>query len=196
MADRDAGKARVIAEEAIHEGFVRLSKVTVELSWQGERHQIVREIHDHGHVAAVMPVDPERRTGILIRQFRPVPFLTGETGWLWEVPGGLLDGQEPADCARQETLEECGVHLRDIMPLGVMWTSPGAVKEQVHLFWGVYSEKPPRATGGLDSESEMIEVHEMPLREIAARLGSGDITDAKSIVALYRLIAARADLFD
>lgn len=194
MSD-NARAARVVGREELYRGFVSLERTVVELQWRGRSHRMVREIHDHGHVAAIVPVDPVRRTAILVRQFRVSPFLDGEDGWLWEIPGGLLDGQLPGDCAVREAHEEAGIVLSDVQPLGVFWMSPGIVKERVHLFWGRYCDPPPKPTGGLDHENEVIEVHELPLAEIGTLLSDGRITDAKSALALYRLRALHGDLF-
>lgn len=196
---RDEGSTeapRVVDEAPLYQGFVRLSRVTLELEWHGRRQRMVREIHDHGHVAALFPVDPARRMGLLLRQFRAGPYLDGDDGWLWEIPAGLLDGEAPEACAARETREETGVDVSDIASLGEIWTSPGVVKERVHLFWAAYQGPPPAATGGADGETEIIEVHELPLDEIAARLDADQITDAKSALALFRLRALRPELFE
>lgn len=187
-------RASQIGEMTLYSGFVRLSRVTIEVEWAGRRHRVEREIHDHGHVAAIVPVDPLRGMGLLLRQFRAAPFLDGGDGWLWEIPAGMLNGDDPADCASREAQEETGLRVNEIASLGIIWTSPGVIKERVHLFWATYSGPPPSAIGGREGEGEMIEVHELPLAEIAARLDSGDITDAKSALALYRLRALRPEL--
>ncbi len=186
---------RLIGEEPVYSGFSRVSRVTLEMDWAGHRHRFIREVHDHGHVAAVVPVDPERGMGILLRQFRASPFLDGGDGWLWEIPAGILDGEPPDLCAAREGEEETGVPVTRISRLSEVWTSPGVVKERVYLYWGVYSGPPPHRLGGLAGESEMIEVHELPLEEIGARLDAGQITDAKSALALHQLRALRPDLF-
>ena len=41
---------------------------------------VVREIHDHGSGVAVLPVDEERRTVLLVRQFRVPAFLDDNDG--------------------------------------------------------------------------------------------------------------------
>jgi GDP-mannose pyrophosphatase NudK len=189
------GGPRIIDEAPLYEGFVRLSRVRLDIEWRGRHHRMVREIHDHGHVAAIVPVDAARRMGLLIRQFRACPFLDGEDGWLWEIPAGMLDGEAPEVCAAREAREETGVELSQVEPIGVIWTSPGVVEERVHLFWGIYDGPPPAAIGGADGESEIIEVHELALEEIAARLDGGEIIDAKSAIALHRLRAKHPHLF-
>ena len=190
----DAGP-RIVEQHPLSEGFVTLTSMTVEVPWQGKTQRLVREIHYHGHVAAILPVDPSRGVGLLIRQFRVTPFLDGADPWLWEVPAGLLEGDPPDRCARKEAHEEAGIDIRTAEPLGDVLSSPGIVRECVYLFWGTYEGPPPAATGGLDHEGEMIEVHEFPLAEIARMAEDGEIVDAKSAIAVFRLKARRPDLF-
>ncbi len=189
-------KPRIVAEVPLFRGFIRVDRYTLQAEWKGRTVRMDREIHFHGHAAAILPVDPGRRTGILIRQFRVAPLLDGESGWLWEIPAGLLDDEAPRICAAREAEEEAGVAIGDIEALGKSYASPGLVRECVELFWGRYSTPPSSATGGLDEEAELIEVHELPMSEIGRMAENGDITDSKSAVAIFRLKARRPDLFE
>lgn len=186
---------RIVDELVVYDGFAKMTRYTVEASWHGKTFRLDREVHFHGNVAAVLPVDPVRNTGILIRQFRVVPFLDGGDGWLWEVPAGLLDSDTPERCAAREAREEAGIAIENLESLGDSLSSPGIVRECVHLFWGIYKSPPPSAIGGLDHEGEMIEVHELPMREIGRLAKTGAIVDAKSELAVVRLWARRPDLF-
>lgn len=190
-----AAAPRILDEQPIYQGFITLSRVTAEVGWGGRRLRFSREVHFHGHGAAVLPVDIDRRTGLMIRQFRLPAFLDGGDGWLWEIPAGLLDGDAPQDCAGREAVEETGARLVMLQPLGVSLSSPGIMREVIHLYWGRYQGPHATRTGGLASESEMIEVHELPLREIAAMADRGDIADSKSAVAIFRLRARHPELF-
>lgn len=191
----DQDRPRITDRETLYSGFVELNRVGIEFDWGGKRRHIEREIHDHGNVAAIVPVDPKRQRVLLIRQFRAGPFLDGEDGWLWEIPAGIIHEEAPEECAVREAKEETGAALRTVSPLGAIWPSPGLVKEKVHLFWGVYEGPPPSATGGMEDESEFIEVHELPVVEVISRLDAGEIGDGKSALALYLLRAQRPDLF-
>ncbi|MEJ8572913.1 NUDIX hydrolase [Microbaculum marinum] len=186
---------RIVREETLSDGFVRLDHLLVEAPWGGGTVRLDREVHFHGHGAAVLPVDPARAAGILIRQFRVPAFLDDGDGWLWEVPAGLLDGDSPEQCALKEAREETGVAVESLESLGDSLSSPGVMRERIHLFWGTYSVPPSSATGGLDHEGEMIEVHELPLVEIARMAVDGEIVDSKSAMIVFRLMARRPDLF-
>ena len=155
-----------------------------------------REIEDHGDAAAVLPFDPVRRLAVLVGQFRaPVAFAKGPAELL-EAPAGLLDGEEPAACARREALEEVGLALRGIQPVGRVWGSPGISTEFMHLFLAEYAEADRVAAGGgLASEHEDVRVVELPLRELAAHADRGEIIDLKTFALIQTLRLRRPDLF-
>ncbi len=187
--------ARITSRKTLHEGFARLDLLHISVRSPAGSAEIEREVHSHGHVAALLPVDPGRGTGVLVRQFRTAPFLADEDAWIPEIPAGLLDEESPAACAEREAGEETGLEIREVEPLGATWSSPGALFERVHLFWGRYEGPPPAAHAGLDEEAELIEVSEMPLAEIRRMCIDGRIEDAKTVIAVLRLAALRPDLF-
>jgi 8-oxo-dGTP pyrophosphatase MutT (NUDIX family) len=66
----------------------------------------------------------------LLRQYR---YATG--GWLWELPAGKIDDEEPpAQTARRELEEEAGREAADWRELGCMHSSPGIFTEVVYLY--------------------------------------------------------------
>lgn len=186
---------RVVDERLVYDGFVKLTQVTVEARWAGRLMRFSREVHFHGHGAAILPVDVDRRMALLIRQFRLPAFLDDGDGWLWEVPAGLLEGDAPDACVTREAREETGAEVTALESLGGSLSSPGIMREIIHLYWGRYSGPHSARTGGLDSENEMIEVHELPLSRVAEMADRGEITDSKSAIAIFRLRARHPDLF-
>ena len=64
----------------------------------------IRESYDRGHAAVILPFDPDRKTVLLVRQFRLPAYLFDGDGHIIEACAGLLDGNDPADCARREGL--------------------------------------------------------------------------------------------
>ena len=50
----------------------------------GRMDRLIREVHDHGHGAAVLPYDAARRTVLLVRQFRLPAYLNGTDGHIIE----------------------------------------------------------------------------------------------------------------
>lgn len=138
------------------------------------------EMIRHPGAAAVVPVasDPsgDNPTLLLIKQYR---YATG--GTLWEIPAGrLAPGEDPAACARRELLEEVGVTAGRVERLTTIWTTPGFTDERIHLFWAADLKAGVHAR----EEDEFIEVVPQPLSETLAAIRSGEICDAKTVVAV------------
>jgi len=145
-----------------------------------------REVADHGDGAAVLPIDKARGTVLLVRQWRTgAAFNNEHDGWLIEACAGLLDGDDPMQCARREAHEELGVNIQNVRHVADCFSSPGAVAERLVLFVADYTEQDRvDGGGGLAHEDEDIEVIEMPLAESFAMIASGGIMDAKTIILL------------
>jgi hypothetical protein len=66
-----AASHEIVALETLHEGWGKLLRLTIRLP---DGHSIKREVEDHGAAVSVLPYDPERRTALVVRQFRAPPF--------------------------------------------------------------------------------------------------------------------------
>lgn len=179
----------VRATEVIFSGWAKVKRVTFDLTRRdGRKATLVREVYEYGDGAAVLPYDPVRGTVLLVRQFRIAAELNGGNGFLIEACAGLLDGDEPAACARREGEEELGYGLREIRPLARAYAAPGAIAERLSLFTARYSPADRISDGGGEEhEGEDIEVLEMKLTEALAMIGRGEIIDMKTIVLLLQL---------
>ena len=138
------------------------------------------EIIRHPGAAAVIPCASDPANGdptiLMIRQFRHAA-----DGLLWEIPAGTLaPGEAPEACARRELHEETGVVADRIERLTSIYTTPGFTDEVIHLFWaqGLTAGVPER------ERDEFIEVKPMPLSEVLAGIKSGEVRDAKTVVAV------------
>lgn len=182
---------RIVSATRIHQGWLSLDMVTVELA--GER--VEREMVLHPSGAAVLAYDPDRRVALLVGETRP-PVLREGAAPLAEAIAGALDGDEPEACARREALEEGGIRLGRLEPAGTVWMTPSTSTERVHLFLAAYAA-PDRvaAGGGLDEEAEHLAVREMPLAGLAAQADAGTLADAKTLLLVQALRLRRPDLF-
>ena len=160
----------------IHRGaVVDLGLETVELP-NGEI--LALEIVRHPGGAVVVARDEDNRVG-LIRQFRHAA-----GGWIWEFPAGLPEpGEIPLEAAKRELREETGCLADKWESLGSTLTTPGFCTERLHVFLatGLTIEQADL------QQHEFIEVHWTPLPEVLAMAQRGEIDDAKTIVALFRL---------
>lgn len=134
----------------------------------------------HPGAAAVVPFLEDGRV-LLIRQYR---YAAG--GFILEVPAGKLDpGEEPAMCALRELEEETGRRAQRVEALGSILTTPGFTDERIYLFAAFDLLEVPQAL----EANEVIELAPMSLEQALDLIWSGELTDAKSVVAL--LYAAR-----
>lgn len=98
----------------------------------------MREVHDHGHGACVLPYDRRRGTVLLVRRFQLPAYLDDTDGFIIEVCAGLLDGDDPAVCAKREAEEELGFRLSHLRQMASTFMTPGAVTERLTMFLADY----------------------------------------------------------
>jgi nudix-type nucleoside diphosphatase (YffH/AdpP family) len=157
-----------------------------------------REIVDRGSGSAVLPYDAGRRTVVMVRQFRAPVLYGGGPEYLVEAVAGLLDeGDTPEACARRETMEEAGLRIGVLEPVGAAWSAPGATTERIHLYLAPYTPDSRVASGGgLAHENEEIEVLELGFDEIDAMLARDEFMDLKTLVLVQALKLRHPPLFD
>ena len=149
----------------------------------GVTETLSREMHDHGHGATMLPYDQHRGTVLLVRQFRLPVHLNGGDGFIIEACAGLLDGNDPAECARREAEEELGFRLSSLRKVANTFMSPGAVTERITLFLANYDHDHRIGEGGgVAHEGEDIEILEIPFNELRRLVKSGGIVDAKTVM--------------
>lgn len=149
----------------------------------------IRESYDRGHAAVILPYDRERKTVLLVRQFRLPVHLQGDDSLLIEACAGLLEGDDPETCIRKEAEEELGYRLSQFTLLYEIYMSPGSVTEKLSFFVAQYSPTDRISDGGGNAnEGEDIEVIELPLDEAWAKVKSGEIIDAKTVLLIQHAL--------
>jgi nudix-type nucleoside diphosphatase (YffH/AdpP family) len=179
--------------KVIHSGWAKFVLATIRLP---NGAIVRREIEDHGAAVAVLPYDPQRKTAVLVRQFRAPVLLAAEREETLEAIAGSIEGPDPRACARREALEEAGLELDSLDYLFTGWTMPGVSTERMHFFLASYREGSRIGPGGgLASEHEFITVVEFALAELANMVEHGRLDDVKALVLLQTLRLRRPDLF-
>ena len=170
--------------EPLSHRWAKLDRYTIRyIRRDGTPDTLVREVHDHGHGASVLPYDATRGTVLLVKQFRLPVHLQGDDGFIIEACAGLLDGDDPATCAKREAEEEMGFRLSNLRPMVTAYMTPGAVTEKIALFLADYGHESRVGEGGGHAhEGEDIEVLEIPFAEMRAMVKDGRIMDAKTVM--------------
>jgi nudix-type nucleoside diphosphatase (YffH/AdpP family) len=180
---------RIHAEELLSDNWYVLKKYTFDLrrrdgSWQSQ----TREIYDRGNGATILLYNRERRTVLLIRQFRMPTYVNGYHGYLIESAAGLLDNASPEERIRLEAEEETGYRVGHVEKIYSAFMSPGSVTERIHFFIGEYQPGDRVSDGGgLEDEGEDIEVLELGFEAALAMVESAEIVDGKTIMLLQYL---------
>lgn len=182
-----------LEDHVLYQGWNRLVMVKIRTALGSI---ISRSVEDHGSAVAVLPYDPRRKVALMVRQLRAAVFYAFGVPSLLEAPAGLLDGEDPADCARREAMEETGVRLGSLQSLGQVYPMAGISTESVHLFLAEYHLADRVGEGGgLADEAEEIEVVELGLRDLAADLDAGHLPDMKTFALVQTLRLRSPELF-
>jgi ADP-ribose pyrophosphatase len=173
MSEGD-GDVRLIARRVLWEGSVGSFGLDTVVLPGGQRTELA--ILYHPGAAAVVPfLDRERI--VLLRQFRHAA-----GGTIWEVPAGKLDaGEDPAFCAARELAEETGYRAGRLERTGEILTTPGFTDERIQLFCAY-----DLVAGATAHEHhEVIRTEILPLARALALIDAGEISDGKTIAALF-----------
>ena len=103
---------------------------------------------------------------------------------VWELPAGTLDvpGESSLAAARRELEEEAGYRAQRLEALCVMHASPGFLDEQIEAFVATDLARTQQAL----EPTERITVETVKLHDALEMCQRGDITDAKTQVALFQ----------
>lgn len=137
-----------------------------------------REVVEHPGGACVLYV----REGkvLLVRQFR-YPYME-ET---LEIPAGKLNaGEDPAVTAARELEEETGWVPASVEHLFTIYPTPGYSAEKIYI----YAASGVREGTAHPDEDEFITAAFYPLEEVARMIASGQIRDAKTIIAVQHCL--------
>ncbi|MCU6663290.1 GDP-mannose pyrophosphatase NudK [compost metagenome] len=181
-------KIDLIKDKVLSENYFVLRNVTYDLTRSnGEVIRHKREVYDRGNGATILLYNREKKSVVLIRQFRVATWVNGNLeGRLIETCAGLLDDDEPEVCIRKEAVEETGFAVGDVRKVFELYMSPGGVTEIVHFFIAEYSEAQRTSAGG-GVEDEDIEVLELPFAQALTMIQTGEIRDGKTVILLQYL---------
>jgi len=174
MSDR----VRLIRRVTLHQGaIIRLIRETLELD--GRR--MVRETVQHPGAVVILPMRDASHI-VFVRQYRRA---VGRS--LLELPAGTLTaGERPIACARRELEEETGWRARRMRRLLRFYAAPGFSSERMTLFLA----QGLRWVGARPDPDELVRPVVLSLQVAHAKIASGEICDAKSVIGV--LLAFRS----
>lgn len=172
---------KTLESQKIYEGAIinlRRDKVTVQ---NGTSY---REIVEHNGGAVLAALTAEGKL-VMVRQFRK----PAERVML-EVPAGKIDaGETPMQAAVRELKEETGYTAGNVKHLLSFYPSVGYSQEQLHL----YLCTDLTAGETCFDENEAIDIEEMEVELLFNMVQSGQIQDAKTVIAILMVRALLAE---
>jgi nudix-type nucleoside diphosphatase (YffH/AdpP family) len=179
-------RVRIKDVKTLSDDWYLLKKTTFDFlrsdgTWQRQS----RETYDRGNGATILLYNLERRTVILIRQFRFPAYVNGHSGMLIEAAAGLLDTAGPEERIKAEVEEETGYRVDHVRKIFEAFMSPGSVTEKLYFFVAEYdADSKTAAGGGNRAEGEDIEVLELSIDDAMTAIERGEIADGKTIMLL------------
>ncbi|MEK6410326.1 MAG: NUDIX hydrolase [Acidobacteriota bacterium] len=133
------------------------------------------EIVHHNGGAGTLPVFEDGSVA-LVKQWR---YPLGR--YSLEIAAGRIEpGHTPEETAARELEEELGYRATELRKIGEFNVAPGYCEERLFVYLATGLEASEQH---LDDDEE-IEIVRMPFAEALARVQSGEIDDAKSIIAI------------
>ena len=174
---------QVISSEQRFEGRVFRVRSDCVRYPDGAEHTV--DVVEHGGSAAIIALTADDAI-VLVRQYRHP--LRRE---VWEIPAGRLDpGEDPVEGALRELREETGYTAGSARSLGAVAMTPGYSDELIHF---VHAQRLQPGEQSLDDD-ERIAVEAFSVERAVRLMETGQIADAKTLLALSWFRGERAEL--
>lgn len=154
--------------------------------------EVVRLNFVRGDSVAAIIFNPVTQNLIFVNQFRyPIFTKDHDHAWSVEIVAGMIEeDKSPEEAMVREIIEETGYKVSHLRPISSFFPSPGGSNERIYLFFAKADQSDRiHGGGGLIEEGENIQILEIPLKKVFQMLNTGEILDAKTIIALQWLKA-------
>ncbi|WP_299671615.1 NUDIX domain-containing protein [uncultured Roseobacter sp.] len=193
------GEIDLIDQRRVYAGFFALDEIDLRHTrFDGDlSDEMTRGVFVVSDAALVLPYDPMRDRVLVVEQMRVGPLARGDaTCWQFEPVAGLIDpGETPEETARREAMEEAGVTLGALHPVGESYASPGNSTEFYYTFVGI-ADLPDAAAGlgGLEAEQEDIRAHLMSFEDLMRLCDTLQAANTPLVMLAYWLARHRERL--
>lgn len=175
--EKDPLEELPLSSDQVFDG--RLLKVWLDQVRLPNGAQSGREYIRHPGAVVVVALLPDGQL-LLERQFR-YPLRRAFV----EFPAGKIDaGEDILDCAQRELREETGYVAAQWQYVGVMHPCIGYSDERIEIFFA----NGLGHVGHCWDEGEFLEIFSLPFEALETAIHHGEITDGKTITALYRCL--------
>ncbi len=164
-----------IKSELIYEG--KILNLTRDQVLLDDNKITFREIVHHRGGVAILACSNDNKF-FLVKQYR-----YSISQYTLEIPAGKLELNDKSilDAAKRELEEEIGYIANNIVHLGLTYPSPGYTSEPINIF---YASDLIKTQTNYD-EDEQIEIFKLSLEQILEMIKNGQITDGKTINAIF-----------
>lgn len=186
---------QILSNEVLFRAFHTLRKVRFAfIATDGERREASHEVLERRDASVILLHRTDADTLVLVRQWRLAATVNGQNEPLLEACAGLIDeGETPLQAALREAEEETGYRPASARELFAIFPSPGVITERLYLFFAQVTRADRAGEGGgVEHESEDVEIVEIAADEVAGMLRRGEIADAKTAIVLQWFLLARA----
>ncbi|WP_051062669.1 NUDIX hydrolase [Ilumatobacter nonamiensis] len=174
------GDFRRLSESTVHQGYIwHIANAEFEAP-DGRRFE--RDIVRSPGAVGIVPLifDAEGNPSVvLVSQYR-APY----EELVIEIPAGMRDieGEDTAEVARRELVEEAGLDAGQVDLLGEIYPSPGMTDSVTWIY--LATECRPVPTDRQGPEEDFMETLHTPLADALEMIDRGEIRDAKTVAGL------------
>jgi ADP-ribose pyrophosphatase len=183
-------KVQIESQSRLLDDFFKVDEAVVRYEqFDGQMSAPTRLLNlDRGDSAAVLLVNQRSQKVILVNQFRYPTYQEG-LGWILELVAGKVEVEEnPEKSVRREIFEEIGYEVKNLLHITTFYPSPGGSSERIFLYYAeVLDENKIAKGGGLRQAHEDTQIVEIPIQEAFGLMETGEILDAKTIIAFLWL---------
>jgi 8-oxo-dGTP pyrophosphatase MutT (NUDIX family) len=139
---------------------------------------IYGKVHYKNFAIGVFPLDEDLNT-YLVGQYR---FVLGQYSWEMPEGGGPLDA-DPLNSAKRELLEETGLKANQWTEIQRLHLS-NSVSDELSI---IYLARELKQFASDPEDTEQLIVHKLPFESVYQMVCNGEITDAITVAAVFKV---------